>query len=101
MRKVFECIFLCFFRLLIVNGYYRGKFAVCWYAKHRKTGKEYAAKIVKKRRRGKAVKPEVIHEIAVLESCSHCPYIVNLYEVFEDDVEMVLILELWVHAVRI
>ncbi|OWA51817.1 Serine/threonine-protein kinase 17A [Hypsibius exemplaris] len=71
-----------------------GKFAVCWHARHRKTGKEYAAKIVKKRRRGKAIKPEVIHEIAVLESCSHSPYIVNLYEVYEDDAEMVLILEL-------
>ena len=74
--------------------FFRGKFAVVWHAKHIKTGKEYAAKVVKKRRRGKSVKPEVIHECAVLEHCAHSPYIVDLFEVFEDDHEMVLILEL-------
>ena len=79
---------------ITVSFFYRGKFAIVYHATHRESGKQYAAKVVKKRRRGKTVKPEVVHEIVVLESCAHSPYIVNLYEVFEDDHDFTLILEL-------
>lgn len=57
------------------------------------TGKEFAAKYMRKRRKGQDCRTEIIHEIAVLELAGACPRVVNLHEVYEMASEMVLVLE--------
>ncbi|XP_069839693.1 serine/threonine-protein kinase 17B [Dendropsophus ebraccatus] len=71
----------------------RGKFAVVRRCTEKATGREFAAKFLKKRRRGKDCRAEIIHEIAVLEMAKSNPRIVDLYEVYETSNEMILILE--------
>lgn len=60
----------------------------------RSTGREYAAKFMRKRRKGQDCRTEIIHEIAVLELAAACQRVVNLHEVYELPSEMVLVLEL-------
>ncbi|XP_051970872.1 serine/threonine-protein kinase 17A-like [Xyrauchen texanus] len=71
----------------------RGKFAVVRKCVEKSTGKEYAAKYMRKRRKGQDCRTEIIHEIAVLELAAACPRVVNLHEVYEMASEMVLVLE--------
>ncbi|CAI5674026.1 unnamed protein product [Oreochromis niloticus] len=71
----------------------RGKFAVVRKCVEKCTGHEYAAKIMRKRRKGQDCRMEIIHEIAVLELASACPHVVNLHQVYEMASEMVLVLE--------
>ncbi|XP_051969409.1 serine/threonine-protein kinase 17A [Xyrauchen texanus] len=71
----------------------RGKFAVVRKCVEKSTGKEYAAKYMRKRRKGQDCTSEIIHEIAVLELAEACPRVVNLHEVYEMASEMVLVLE--------
>jgi len=72
----------------------RGKYATVRRCRHRQTGRQYAAKFLKKRRRSTDLRPEILHEIAVLEACKQSSRIVRLHEVFESSHEMVLLLEL-------
>ncbi|XP_038645043.1 LOW QUALITY PROTEIN: serine/threonine-protein kinase 17B-like [Scyliorhinus canicula] len=71
----------------------RGKFAVVKKCIEKATGKEYAAKFLKKRRRGLDCKADIIHEIAVLELTKSNPRVVDLHEVYETTNEIILILE--------
>ncbi|KAG7336322.1 hypothetical protein KOW79_001015 [Hemibagrus wyckioides] len=71
----------------------RGKFAVVKKCVKKSTGREYAAKFMRKRRKGQDCRAEIIHEIAVLELASSCHRVVNLHEVYEMPSEMVLVLE--------
>ncbi|KAL7887582.1 hypothetical protein AOLI_G00053030 [Acnodon oligacanthus] len=71
----------------------RGKFAVVRKCVERSTGREYAAKFMRKRRKGQDCRTEIIHEIAVLELAASCQRVVNLHEVYELPSEMVLVLE--------
>ncbi|XP_064419275.1 serine/threonine-protein kinase 17B [Latimeria chalumnae] len=71
----------------------RGKFAVVRKCIEKATEKEYAAKFLKKRRRGQDCKAEIIHEIAVLEETKSNPWVVNLYEAYETTTEIILVLE--------
>ncbi|XP_042192259.1 serine/threonine-protein kinase 17B [Callorhinchus milii] len=71
----------------------RGKFAVVKKCIEKATGKEYAAKFLKKRRRGLDCKAEIIHEIAVLEVAKSNPRVIDLYEVYETTNEIILVLE--------
>ncbi|XP_078084746.1 serine/threonine-protein kinase 17B-like [Mustelus asterias] len=71
----------------------RGKFAVVKKCIEKATGKEYAAKFLKKRRRGLDCKADIIHEIAVLEVTKSNPRVVDLYEVYETTNEIILVLE--------
>ncbi|KAK2854557.1 hypothetical protein Q7C36_006426 [Tachysurus vachellii] len=71
----------------------RGKFAVVKKCVERNTGREYAAKFMRKRRKGQDCRAEIIHEIAVLEQASSCHRVINLHEVYEMPSEMVLVLE--------
>ncbi|KAM3917071.1 serine/threonine-protein kinase 17B [Leptodactylus fuscus] len=71
----------------------RGRFAVVRRCTEKATGREFAAKFLKKRRRGKDCRAEIIHEIAVLEMAKSNPRIVDLHDVFETSNEMILILE--------
>lgn len=72
----------------------RGKFAVVKKCVEKSTGREYAAKFMRKRRKGQDCRAEIVHEIAVLELASSCHRVVNLHEVYEMPSEMVLVLEL-------
>ncbi|KAK6617939.1 hypothetical protein RUM43_014168 [Polyplax serrata] len=72
----------------------RGKFATVKKCRHKGTQIEYAAKFIRKRRRGTVTKQDILHEIAILKAASECSGIVNLHEVFENAVEVILVLEL-------
>ncbi|XP_006634361.1 serine/threonine-protein kinase 17A [Lepisosteus oculatus] len=71
----------------------RGKFAVVKKYMKRSTGKEYAAKFMRKRRKGQDCRMEIIHEIAVLELARFSPRVIDLHEVYETATEMILVLE--------
>ncbi|XP_043548834.1 serine/threonine-protein kinase 17B-like [Chiloscyllium plagiosum] len=71
----------------------RGKFAVVKKCIEMATGKEYAAKFMKKRRRGLDCKADIVHEIAVLEMAKSNPRVVDLHEVYETTHEIILVLE--------
>ncbi|XP_037312589.2 serine/threonine-protein kinase 17A [Pungitius pungitius] len=71
----------------------RGKFAVVRKCVEKCSGLEYAAKFMRKRRKGQDCRMEIIHEIAVLELATASPRVVNLHQVYEMPSEMVLVLE--------
>ncbi|XP_072555909.1 serine/threonine-protein kinase 17A isoform X3 [Paramormyrops kingsleyae] len=70
-----------------------GKFAVVKKYVEKCTGKVYAAKFMRKRRKGQDCRLEIIHEIAVLELATSSPWVVDLHEVYETASEMILVLE--------
>ncbi|XP_029955573.1 serine/threonine-protein kinase 17A [Salarias fasciatus] len=71
----------------------RGKFAVVRKCVEKLTGHEFAAKFMRKRRKGQDCRTEIIHEIAVLELATASARVVNLHRVYEMASEMVLVLE--------
>ncbi|KAM4626791.1 serine/threonine-protein kinase 17B [Discoglossus pictus] len=71
----------------------RGKYAVVRKCVEKSTGREFAAKILKKRRRGQDCRAEILHEIAVLEMTKPSVHIVDLHEVYETSHEIILVLE--------
>lgn len=71
----------------------RGKFAVVKKCVEKATGKEYAAKFLRKRRKGKSCREDIMNEIAVLESAKANQYVVGLHEVYETSKEIILVLE--------
>lgn len=71
----------------------RGKFAVVKKCVEKATGKEFAAKFLRKRRRGRDCRAEIVHEMAVLEAARNNPRVVNLHAAFETDHDIVLLLE--------
>ncbi|KAK3927814.1 Serine/threonine-protein kinase 17B [Frankliniella fusca] len=73
---------------------YRGKYATVRRCRCRRTGQQFAAKVVRKRRRSADLRAEILHEVAVLDACRGCPRIVRLHSVFESHSDMVLLLEL-------
>ncbi|XP_035988552.1 serine/threonine-protein kinase 17B [Fundulus heteroclitus] len=71
----------------------RGKFAVVKRCVEKNTGKIFAAKFLRKRRRGRDCRAEVVHEMAVLETARFSPRVVKLYAAHETDHDLVLVLE--------
>lgn len=71
----------------------RGKFAVVRKCIKKDSGREFAAKFMRKRRKGQDCRMEIIHEIAVLELAQDNPWVINLHEVYETPSEMILVLE--------
>lgn len=71
----------------------RGKFAVVKKCMEKSTGKQYAAKFLRKRRKGEDCRMDILNEIAVLESAKANPYVVALHEVYETNSEIILVLE--------
>ncbi|KAF7650057.1 hypothetical protein LDENG_00132130 [Lucifuga dentata] len=71
----------------------RGKFAVVKKCIEKATGKQYAAKFLRKRRKGEECCMDIFNEIAVLESAKANPYVVALHEVYETKTEIILVLE--------
>ncbi|PWA24197.1 hypothetical protein CCH79_00016263 [Gambusia affinis] len=74
-----------------------GQFAVVRRCRHRRTGTEYAAKFIKKRRnksgRRGVAKEDIEREVTILKEIQH-PNVITLHEVFESKAEVILILEL-------
>lgn len=71
----------------------RGKFAVVKKCVEKATGKQYAAKFLRKRRKGTDCRMDILNEIAVLELAKVNPYVVELHEVYETSTEIILVLE--------
>ncbi|KAK7939930.1 hypothetical protein WMY93_003256 [Mugilogobius chulae] len=71
----------------------RGKFAVVKKCIEKSTGKQYAAKFLRLRRKGQDCRKDILNEIAVLESAKSNPYVVGLHEVYETSHDIVLVLE--------
>ncbi|KAJ7322706.1 hypothetical protein JRQ81_018993 [Phrynocephalus forsythii] len=71
----------------------RGKFAVVKKCVNKETEKEFAAKFMRKRRKGQDCRLEIIHEIAVLELAQCNDWVISLHEVYETPTEMILVLE--------
>ncbi|XP_060637551.2 serine/threonine-protein kinase 17A [Anolis sagrei] len=71
----------------------RGKFAVVKKCVKKETEKEFAAKFMRKRRKGQDCRMEIIHEIAVLELAQLNHWVITLHEVYETPTEMILVLE--------
>lgn len=71
----------------------RGKFAVVKKCIEKATGKQYAAKCLRKRRKGQDCRMDILNEIAVLELAKANPYVVALHEVYETNSEIILVLE--------
>nr|XP_005313976.2 serine/threonine-protein kinase 17A-like [Chrysemys picta bellii] len=71
----------------------RGKFAVVKKCLEKATGREFAAKFLRKRRKGEDCRLDIINEIAVLELAARSPHVVDLHEVYETPAEIVLVLE--------
>nr|CAD7257226.1 unnamed protein product [Timema shepardi] len=77
-----------------ISAITQGKYAAVRRCRERATGQQYAAKFLRKRRRSTDLRPEILHEVAVLEACASSPRIVRLHQVFESAHEMILLLEL-------
>ncbi|XP_062862209.1 serine/threonine-protein kinase 17B [Trichomycterus rosablanca] len=71
----------------------RGKFAVVKKCVEKATGKVFAAKFVRKRRRGRDCRADVIHEVAVLEAARSNLRIINLHAAYENEHDIILLLE--------
>ena len=57
------------------------------------TGETYAAKVIRKRRRGKSCREEILREVVMLEYAMAHPRLVSLREVFETPSELILVTE--------
>lgn len=57
------------------------------------TGKQYAAKFLRKRRKGEDCRMDILNEIAVLELAKADAFVVALHEVYETNTEIILVLE--------
>ena len=75
----------------------RGKFAIVKRCTDKRSGEQYASKVLKKRRRGKCCREDILKEIDIMrqanEAADH-PRIIRLKEVFESTSEFHIILEL-------
>ncbi|XP_063041024.1 serine/threonine kinase 17a like [Engraulis encrasicolus] len=71
----------------------RGKFAVVKKCIEKATGKEHAAKFLRKRRKGEDCRGDILNEVAVLELAKANEYVVALHEVYETQSEIILVLE--------
>lgn len=72
----------------------RGKFAVVKQCTHKLSGTVYAAKFIKKRRKGKDCRNDVLHEVHMLELSLAHPHIISLVEVFETVHDLVIVTHL-------
>ncbi|KAI8792668.1 serine/threonine-protein kinase 17A isoform X2 [Biomphalaria glabrata] len=71
----------------------RGKFAVVKRCINLETGEVVAAKFIRKRRKGKSCREEILREVVMLELAMAHPRLVSLREVFETQSELILVTE--------
>uniref|UniRef100_A0A182MW15 non-specific serine/threonine protein kinase n=1 Tax=Anopheles culicifacies TaxID=139723 RepID=A0A182MW15_9DIPT len=72
----------------------KGMYGIVRGAVSKQSGISYAAKFLRRRRRGQCCLSEINHEIAVLMLCADSDYVVKLHAVHETRSEIALILEL-------
>ena len=72
---------------------FRGKYAVVKRCVRKDTGKIYAAKFIKKRRRGKCCRSDILHEVAILDLALANPWIVHMREVYETQHDVIVVME--------
>ena len=72
----------------------RGKFAIVKRCTEKSTGQQFAAKVLRKRRRGKSCREEILVEIDIMRQGMDHQRIIKLHEVFESSHEFHLIIEL-------
>lgn len=80
-----------------MTSFCRGKFAIVKKCMEKSTGSQFAAKVLKKRRRGKSCREEILVEIDIMRQANEArehPRIIRLHEVFESTSEFHIILEL-------
>uniref|UniRef100_S4RG12 non-specific serine/threonine protein kinase n=1 Tax=Petromyzon marinus TaxID=7757 RepID=S4RG12_PETMA len=70
-----------------------GRFGVVRKCVEVSTGREFAAKFVRKRRKGQDLRAEIIHEVAILELAHGNPHVIGLHRVYETAGEIILVLE--------
>ena len=85
--------YLCFLFLKNVSSCFRGKFATVKKCQHKTTKASYAAKFLRKRRKGKSCRDEILQEIRMLELGREHSRIVNLVEVYETTNEIIIVTE--------
>ena len=73
--------------------FFRGRFAVVRKCVDNTTGETFAAKVIRKRRRGKNCREEILREVVMLENAMVHPRLVKLREVFETPSELILVTE--------
>ncbi|XP_005109941.2 serine/threonine-protein kinase 17B [Aplysia californica] len=71
----------------------RGKFAVVRKCVNKESGEVVAAKVIRKRRKGKSCREEILREVVMLELAMAHPRLVSLREVFETQSELILVTE--------
>jgi serine/threonine kinase 17 len=71
----------------------RGRFAVVRKCTCLDSGRNYAAKFVRKRKMGRSCREDILKEIHILEMSPNHPRLIRLHEVFETTAEVVLVLE--------
>ncbi|KAK3102885.1 hypothetical protein FSP39_014678 [Pinctada imbricata] len=71
----------------------RGKFAVVKKCVNKESGEEVAAKFIRKRRKGKTCRDEILREVVMLEMALEHPRLVDLKEVYESQSELILVTE--------
>ncbi len=84
--------------------FFSGQFAIVKQCREKSSGRDFAAKFIKKRqsiasRRG-VLREEIEREVNILQQIHHSN-IVMLHDVFENKTDVVLILELWVELVSV
>ena len=72
----------------------RGKYAIVKRCTSKQTGEQFAAKVLKKRRRGKSCREEILVEIDIMRQGMDHARIVKLHEVYEGVSEFHIIIEL-------
>ncbi|CAM9557004.1 unnamed protein product [Lampetra planeri] len=83
----------CGFALAGSDELGRGRFGVVRKCVEVSTGREFAAKFVRKRRKGQDLRAEIIHEVAILELAHGNPHVIGLHRVYETAGEIILVLE--------
>ena len=70
---------------------FRGKFATVKKCVCKDTGRAFAAKFQRKRRKAKDARHELLHEVKMLALCKLHPRFVSIREVFETRNEMIIV----------
>ena len=73
---------------------HRGKFAVVKECRHKQKDSWYAAKVIRKRRKGVDCRSEILQEVSMLRITLSHPHFVDIIEVYETTSEMIIITEL-------
>uniref|UniRef100_A0A8C4N4M0 non-specific serine/threonine protein kinase n=1 Tax=Eptatretus burgeri TaxID=7764 RepID=A0A8C4N4M0_EPTBU len=71
----------------------RGKFAVVKQCVEIATGQAFAAKIMRKQRKGQDCRVDIVHEMSLLELARPCSRVIGLHDAYETHSEITLVLE--------